>query len=389
MRLEATKQPTRAGTAAARHLLGRLIQLIAAVVVALAGAEVTSRIIDIVRYGTPLLGTPELRRDLIVTDSFGTHGRPFGRYKGYRLNGAGFRGPDAAPYPPPGCVRIVVLGASETFGSPDEPTYPELLADSLRRDGCYEVLNAAVVGLVLPGILRLWDGWAWRFHPHLVIVYPSPAFYLADRTPDFPKPAVTGSRGAGSSPGAPRFDSRFVDKLRDRFEMPGIVQRWRVRRWLGDAVRDRDSTWFFRTPPVDRLDAFQHHLDSLVTLIRARGAEPVLVTHAMRFSDPPRAEDHDLLLAWRRYAPRATEEALLGFERAAADRVREVARSRHVPLIDAAAALNGTPGLFTDFVHFMPEGAGRLAGMLAGQIRGLRRPEGAPRAAARPAAQNW
>ena len=355
------------------HWIVPLAQGLLVVVMALAGAELAARVTDYVRFRTPLLASPDQRSDLIVTDSLGTRGRPYGQYKGYHLDGAGFRGPDVSAHPAPGCVRIVVLGASETFGSPDQPPYPAELADSLQRDGgCHEVVNAAVIGVDLAGIVGMWEGWVSPFRPQIVIVYPSPVFYLSDRAPHYrhgssrrPVPDPSDSR--------PGVSSRFVEKLRDRFEVPGPIQRWRVRRWIAAAVQGRDSSWFFRTVPADRVAAFRGHLDSLVTSIRNHGAEPILVTHAMRFTIPPAPEDAELLVAWRRFAPRATGPTILEFERAAADQVRDVARSRGALLADAAAVLNGRRELFVDFAHFTPAGAARLAGLLARVVRQVER----------------
>ena len=55
-------------------------------------------------------------------------------------------------------------------------------------------------------------------------------------------------------------------------------------------------------------------LDNLVTDVRASGARPILITHAVRATVPPRPEDSLLLLGWRLYSPRATTETSLRFE---------------------------------------------------------------------------
>jgi len=71
----------------------------------------------------------------------------------WRTNRFGFRGPDVAPTPPSGVVRIVVIGDSVTAGHglPAEEAYPAQLEALLDADGRgeFEVLNLGVPGAAL------------------------------------------------------------------------------------------------------------------------------------------------------------------------------------------------------------------------------------------------
>src|SRR3954470_21024340 len=89
--------------------------------VAVASAELFSRIDDRVRLGIPIMHTPNGDRDLKLRDSLVIRGRPNGRYRQLRLNNYGFLGPDITRDPAPGCTRIMVLGASESFGMSEPP----------------------------------------------------------------------------------------------------------------------------------------------------------------------------------------------------------------------------------------------------------------------------
>src|SRR3954470_4748359 len=101
--------------------------VIVALPLALVAAEVTTRFDDWLRYGMPIVASADEIEDLRVADTLGVRGRPYGRYMRYHLDNYGFRGPsDVTVARRPGCERIMVLGASETFGisEPDGFEYP-------------------------------------------------------------------------------------------------------------------------------------------------------------------------------------------------------------------------------------------------------------------------
>jgi hypothetical protein len=339
-------------------------------IIVLAAAEVVARVDDWIRMGIPITKTPDEDHDLKFRDWFGVRGRPFGRYRQWHLNNYGFRGPDIPHDTPAGCKRIMILGASESFGlyESEGHEYPAQLQDSLSKRGCYQVVNGAIVGAGLQGIVRLWENYAAQFHPDVVVIYPSPGFYLGTAPPVWN--AVPGK--AAPDHDLP-FRPRLIEAFHNVWETPDFLQKRRLEKWLAADTVGKSPDWFFNGPPKDRLDAFSHDLDSLVKSIRATGAKPVLMTHAMRFSVPPVPEDQMLLMGWRRFSPRARPEVLLEFEVAAAQLIRDYAARENVPLIDIDKAISGHRELFGDFVHFTDEGSSVVAatitrGLIASQI---------------------
>jgi hypothetical protein len=254
------------------------------------------------------------------------------------------------------------MGASETFGYAESPgkEYPAQLADSLNRVGCYEVLNTAVTGLPTTGQIQLWENWVSRFEPRIVVIYASPAFYLSNEAPAFAKLALR-----GAAPISNPFEPRLLARLKARIEYPEFLQRRRVMKKIARSTAGRPDDWLYRSVPDDRLALFEAHLDSLVESVRARGAVPVLVTHAMRFGNSVDERDQDLLRSWRQFSPRATEDVLMRFERKAAGTVRDVARRENVPLVDVDAIMTGHREWFADFTHFTDDGAGIIASRIA------------------------
>lgn len=335
----------------------------------LVSAELTARVEDWIRTGVPLLAVPDHDRDLIVRDERGIRGRPNGRFKKWRLNQHGFRGEDVALKPSLSCARVLVLGASETFGMYESPRqeYPAQLATRLEPAGCFEVINGAVVGLSVPAVTQLWRNWASRFEPDVVVMYPTPAFYLADNAPHTPRHV------APPSPLAPRWASRLVDRARDQFSFPDFIQRHRVERWrreeLARARAGRHESWLFETVPPDRLWQFVADVESLVAAVEASGAKAVVVTHANAFNRPVRPEEIDALNALNVFAPRAHRDVLLPFEDATAVALRALAVRRGFPLVDAAARMNGRHDWFAeDFIHFNDAGAREIARFIGDEI---------------------
>lgn len=327
----------------------------------LMSAEFAARTEDYIRDGIKYSAAPNLTYDLVLRDSLGTRGRPYGHFQKWKLNSAGFRSPESVMTVVAGCTRVMVLGSSETFGAAAESPgkeFPAQLGDSLAHDGCFQVMNAAIVGLAIPGLTQLWNEWASRFHPNIVVILANPLFYLADRTPSVP-------------PRLPRpadppawWTPRLLGKAHDIFHYPGVIQRRRVQRMLRSATNGRPRDWFFSSLPAERLEQYRRDLDSLLTSVQSRGADPILAVHPIRFGATLNADDQNLLESLRTFSPRALPAVMLEFDSAAADVVREMGRRRKVTVVNLPSVMNGRRELFDDAVHYNDVGAGVLAGQI-------------------------
>ncbi len=324
-----------------------------------ASAEITARVDDGIRHGVPFLAVPD-RRDLVLHDDLGIRGKPHGRYQKWHLNEHGFRGPEIRREPSDDCRRVAVLGASETFGLYESPNkeYPAQLESILDATACSEVINAAVAGLNLRGIRVLWERWASRFKPRAVLIYPTPAFYLANNPPAAPGPA------RAVQPAPVYWPPRLLLRAKERFELPRFVRQRIVERELDELLRAAGKP--FDDVPADRAAQFDSDLEALIVSIVSSGATPVLVTHATGFRGEPSVDEHDELQALRRFAPRATPRVLLAFERRTAEGVRRAAKKHGLRLVDLAALMNEHREWFADdLLHFNDEGAGVAARAMA------------------------
>jgi hypothetical protein len=342
----------------------RLAFALALLLVAGVAAELTARIDDYLRFGVPLLAAPS-REALIFRDSLTVRGTPEGRFEHFALDSFGFLGPEIPFSPTAGCPRVMAIGASETFGftEPDGKNYVSQLRDSLSTHGCFEVINAGIRGITGPNLITFWKRWGARFRPAFVVIYPTPNFYLDNEPPQPLRPVPPQTAGA-----APLLHSRFVDHVHSLVNLPTGLQTWRVRRAIRRATAGRPPDWFFQTAPPERLALFRQDLDSLVTEVTAAGATPVLAVVATRYGRELSPEDRNILTQWRYIMPRATEPAILAFERSSADVTRRIARSRQALMVDADSVMTGHRDEFADSQHFTARGAGVLAGLVAHTI---------------------
>jgi hypothetical protein len=263
---------------------------------------------------------------------------------------------------------VLVLGASESFGlyESDHKEYPAQLQTRLRDTGtgCYEVVNASLFGLTLPDITRLWENWAGKFGARTVVIYPTPAFYLAEHPPGSPGPPPATSKGP------PWWALRLRSRAEDVIDYPAFIQRRRVARDAAMLEAAHDRRWFFENVPADRLAQFVRDLDTLMSAIQIAHASPLLVTHATGFHRPPdNLTQTDALEAWRLHMRKPRAPVLLAFEEEARQATLALAQRRRVSVVDAAGVMNGHEDWFAeDLLHFDDAGAARLAELLTSRI---------------------
>ena len=324
--------------------------------------ELCARVDDWLAWRAPLWGhySPAL---LTVNDEFGIHSRPAAQFEKWKLNAYGFRGPEITEEKPAGVIRVVVIGASETFGLYESPgkEYPAQMQQMLdaARPGRYQVLNAGCAGMTLPRFRHYFGVWIRRFAPDVVIIYPTPASYVADTPPK-------SEFQVGGAPEKELPESlRLAGKTKILFKrfIPASIQRYVRERQLDRVIRRRGSGWQWSAAPPERPKLFRRYLTELIDTVEKAGVRVVLATHANRFPRDRgawRVVDRAQMAAWRESYPRASAACLLDMETQGNRVVRELAAPRGIPVADVAAAVPRKPENFADFAHFTDRGA-RLA----------------------------
>jgi lysophospholipase L1-like esterase len=356
----------------ARDLFSRAGWLAASLVVGALALEGTVRLDDWAQHGVPFTARATSLGELIVRDSLGLHARAGGQFRQFRINRAGFRGPEV-DLSMPGQLRIVTAGASETFGlyEPAGKEWPRQLEDSLHTscgDRRAVVLNAAFAGMALPTVRQDYERRLRPLQPQLVVYYPTPMQYL--EAAELPRAAaVSAAPPAPLSPWRLRTVPRFRDAVKRAVPEPllDVLRQLDTKRQLSAA-----GTKAKAEAEPERLEAFDRDLRGLVGSYRAGGSAPVLVIHRHRFRDTSSAADRRLLRAWERFYPRYTAGALLAFDDSAAARMRRIAADSGIAVVDPLPGLEPVrDSAFADFSHFTARGSAVMAGAVAGAVRPL------------------
>jgi lysophospholipase L1-like esterase len=329
-------------------------------VLSLVTLEASARVDDWITYDAPILEPYNMSR-LFIEDHNGTRGKPGASYLKWKLNAQGFRGPLAESQR----VRILCLGASETFGlyESEGMEFPRQLEVELNRRLGREdvsVVNAATPGMSTHAAIRRIPDLVELARPDFILVYPSLAVYIdlgflteADRSAprqEFGRP----------------FDFEFRIQRRAEVLVKSIIPDWvqtQVR--LLQIRLDENSQDAQDRLPEANILAFRNDLVALIRAIEARGVSAVLLTHATRFGNTSSPPERNSLTAWRKFYPSLREEGFLDMESRMNAVIRDVARTDSVSIIDMADEMPGGSNYFADFVHFTDSGARVFAARVA------------------------
>ena len=350
---------------------GRSVKAAVSCLLFVATLEACTRLEAWWRWGAPFWG-PYSSEILHVTDELGTRNRPGARYEKWSINSAGFRGPEVSVEKAPGVVRVGVAGASEVFGlyeSPEKDLTAQLgalLAEA--APGRFELVNLASAGMSPPRIRELFERWAARFDFDIVVVYPTPAFYLDIEPPQRTSDLAQAPRGSDAGGLHSRLPDKAWRSARER--LPAAMQAWLKGMEIERARRAQPPDWVWSSPPAERVGRFAVDMRELVQSLRRAGVRVILATHAHRFSRPIRDDAAAQLVGWVRFYPRATGECLIEMEDRANEVVRTIGREQGLPVVDVQEAVGKDPRHYADFSHFTDAGAAQAAVSLAREILG-------------------
>ena len=346
--------------------------------------DLACRVEDWVMYRMPIASRYRSLDDLVVRDAKGMHGRPNARFEKWLMNDLGMRGPSTTMTPAPGTLRVITVGASETFGLRESPNkeYPRQLEDSLNArlggSSCsrsqvnrFEVLNAAFAGMGLPTIEQDVRNRLASLGARVVVIYPSPASYLDEESPAAARPDSSG-RAAQAPPLRRALYPRALARMREQLKqvLPEAIKTPLRARQTRAMVAAHPPGWRFDGVPGERLAQYDADLRKLIGTIRRVGATPVLVTHANEFVGRPSA-DEPMLVAWEKFYPRATGPTIIAVDSAARAFTLRAGADSGVVTVDAARTFAGEPlSAFADFVHFTDFGASVMAGVVRDGVLG-------------------
>jgi len=333
--------------------------------------EVCARVDDVISYDAPFWGKYD-DDILLQKDSIGKWGRPGAHYAKWQLNSLGYRGPELRA----GSIRIITVGASETFGLYEAPgeEYPRQLERDLNtwagRD-VFQVVNVAFAGETLPTAILRVPQIVEQVHPSYALIYPDLSSYIWMSL----KPANAPANQAEAVHHQEKFESRLSVRVENLLKqtLPISIQDELRKISMRREIASRHYVILDRLPE-DRFEHFRRDLRNLIAELREHGVEPILVTHATIFSKPLAEGDRISLTHWRKIYPMLKEEGFLDMERRMNDIIRQTALEEHLPVIDADEEMPHGPKYFADFVHFTTYGAGVMASILTDGLEPLLAP---------------
>ena len=324
--------------------------------------ELIARAEDTIRFDAPFTGHYHLE-GIRTTDARGTSRcAANARYKHFILGDHGFR---ETPLVEDANQTMVWLGASEAFGLYETPG--EDIANQLERSFVADntdinVVNASCFGLNLTRLTRLVEDPVASLNPDMLVLYPTPHFYLdmIEVKPDEPKPDSQAGNGGGEG-----FVSRLATKSKDVLKtfLPAALQDGIRGFQATQALGDSSEQDLWEQPPADRLALFEAHMRELIVAAKATNAKVAVATHANAFHKQNELNS-SLLQAWQKFYPRAKDNVLIDFDARANEIVRALAREQGVDVVDIAEQVAGDPQDFADFSHFTDTGAAKAAAAL-------------------------
>jgi hypothetical protein len=329
-------------------------RVVLSAIIAFTVLEVCVRVDDLYEDGAPFWGNHDID-SIFRADVVGRRGISNARFRKWKLNNAGFRGPDLRE----GTVRVVCIGASETFGmyESEDKEFPRQLEADLNRSAKqleFEVINVAYPGQSLRTALRRIPEYVDLLKPKYGLLYINPTAYIEEPT-------------KAGRPTAPKtkLSFRIAERFRELAKrlLPDLIQaqlRARNVENAKDSLQQYRGT-VYQTLPEGNVERFRSELTEAIDDLVSHGVFPIVITHATRFGPNFQYEDPEMLLNWRRFNPGLKESGFADMERRTNRVVREIAAEKGVGFVDAAGIVPPGPEYFQDFVHFTDAGAEVLA----------------------------
>jgi hypothetical protein len=346
--------------------LKKAIKVLMSVGVFIVTMEVCARIDDKIRFDARFFGhySSELLRSI---DSEGINRNvPNNQFEKWKINQLGFRSPDIPFIKTKGTVRVICMGASETFGLYEDPgeEWPNQLKDLLDECQRFQVINVSVVGLPLKKYHRYIEKYVLKLEPDIIILFISPFRYGVEvkkfterQTP--PRKEVNNSGGVNL-----RMLPKLVQVVHKR--VPEKVLKWYRSLKLVKQIRSLEYARLDGNKPLDMvsnesLDTFRTDLEELIQFLHQRKIEVIMTSYPVLIS-AENIQDHlDIFLGFRR---NYIELSLLGIIDASLkfnNIIREVSIKHGMPFIDNNAAIPKNTRYFADNFHYTNEGAKLVA----------------------------
>lgn len=291
------------------------------------------------------------------------------------INSKGFRGPEFETRKTSGCLRVITLGASSTFGyhDRDNETYPHYLRDTLTtflvapgsKYSAVEVINFGIPHHTSSNIEALFMAEAIALEPDVVTFYEG-----INDAHQAPAPVSVSAKTKSTLKRLPYFEA-FVDFLRSHIMTVGLlanINQTYAMRFSAEEVRHHSKgkgAWFIRNVESILAECRRQKILFVVATQQAKSGtierenirgvtyaqEVGMIRQKLETSGSVGMQERDLLV-----------------HHGIMDTLKNWARHTGVPLVDCIQALDQRRDVLTTWVHLTPEGNRIVASVLGREI---------------------
>lgn len=362
-----------------------LLKIIYAVFAFVFSIEMCARIDDFLKYKAPFWGqynASRLKKNGVNI--------PLARFEKWQNNSYGFRGPEIMLTKNPETIRIICLGASETYGMAESPgrEWPAQLSEMLPKNK-YEVINAAVVGIALYEYIPYVKRHILPFKPDIVICIADPLLYATGYLKHKNKSATTkrinkSSVKSGIAPSLsemilsnmrclPRIRQLLKSALQESF--PSLLKRYQLSS-MQKQVKKEEAICLAGRKPMDTVpeiivDSYQQEMNRLVSLLQENDVNVMLCTCPALISTSNLDVYPEIFMDGRRFSVEFSYYGQIDILKKLNHAKRSVASDKGTMFLDAFSLVPNNLKYFCDTVHYTDKGAELIARNIAMQLMAL------------------
>lgn len=350
--------------------------------------ELCARIDDALKYDAPLW--KEYNSECLKSsDNEGiSHNIPNAGFQKWQNNRDGFRGPEITPTKVAGTIRVVCLGASESYGLYESAgkEWPAQLRTLLPVNK-YEVINVSVVGLGMGSYETYLNKYVLKFNPDIVIILVNPLFYASSyEKKQAPSVSTNKNEVKTSTKKSPSLTSKFLANCRClpkikqvlkqalQSNFPQVLKRYQVQT-LQKEIRTAELKHLGGNKPKDTVstasvESFSSDLSRFVSFLESRNIQILLSTYPALIGRDNLASYPDIFLDNRRFFIGFSLLGMVDILEKYNAAIKAVAVEHGALLADSQAVIPKSDRYFGDNVHYTDSGARVVAETIAERILG-------------------
>jgi len=334
--------------------------------------ETCARIDDKILYDAPIFANYSYER-LIKNDEEGIRiNVPNSQFEKWKINSQGFRGPEIIKNKDKHTMRIICMGASETFGLYENLNneWPAQLQKLFENNNCsVQIINTSVAGLFLNDFKTYIRKYVLNIKPDIIILHVNPFIYIKQKkNPPERKLHLTESTNQSMtietikhlSPGL-----RILPKIKQLTQRTipkkilTIYQTWdmgrqvdkleKQNRLLGIEPKDNVN--------LENIDRLKTDLTNLVKYLSEMNIPVVLSSYPVLLTRENISQYIHIFLDARRFSVELTLAGMIDASEKFNRAIRNVAEITGSGFVDNDATIPKNINYFGDNVHYTDDGA--------------------------------